>query len=181
MFRNRFFLAFCALIATIMIGGSLVSAQEPTAEPTIPQHPAFIHEGTCDDLNPNPAATLDSVTLNGVDLDDDEPEVGNTQGALDAPSVLRSDSDAEISLDDLLESPHAVVIRESAEATDVVLACGNIGGIVNDDDLYIGLAQVDDSGYYGVAKLSSDDDNTEVELLVVQPAATPEDAATPAA
>jgi hypothetical protein len=172
----RTVLAVFILVASLIAGGSLVSAQDSTQEATIPTHPAFVHEGDCTNLTSNPAATLDDVTVRNPDEagDEDAPE---PQGALDAPMVLHSDSTADISLDDLLAEPHSIAIRASAEETDVVLACGSIGGLVQDDELYIALAPQDDSGFYGIAKLSKDDDGTQVEIFLVQPnesgAATP--------
>jgi CHRD domain-containing protein len=64
--------------------------------------PAHIHEGTCDDLNPQPAYPLQDVV----------------DGS--------SETDVDISLDDLTLSSYAVNVHESAEAVDVYVACGDI-------------------------------------------------------
>ncbi|MEA2524583.1 MAG: hypothetical protein QOF73_1810 [Thermomicrobiales bacterium] len=68
-------------------------------------HPAHIHEGTCDDLNPNPEYPLNNVDADGV-----------------------SETDVEVALDDLLAEPHAVNLHLSADNVATYIACGNIEG-----------------------------------------------------
>lgn len=68
---------------------------------TDPQ-PAHIHEGTCADLNPQPAFPLQDV-VNGS-----------------------SETDVNISLDDLTISSYAVNVHKSAEEVDTYVACGDI-------------------------------------------------------
>jgi hypothetical protein len=66
-------------------------------------HPAHIHEGTCDSLDPNPLYPLTDVNADGV-----------------------SETDVPVSLDDLLAAPYAVNLHESATNLGVYVACGNI-------------------------------------------------------
>ena len=68
---------------------------------TEPQ-PAHIHEGTCDDLNPEPAFPLQDV-VDG-----------------------RSETDLDITLDDLALSTYAVNVHKSAAESDLYVACGDI-------------------------------------------------------
>lgn len=65
-------------------------------------HPAHIHEGSCDDLNPEPAFPLEDVV-------DGE-----------------SDTTVEISVDDLVATEYAVNVHESAENADVYVACADV-------------------------------------------------------
>jgi hypothetical protein len=64
--------------------------------------PAHIHEGTCADLNPEPAFGLADV-LAGT-----------------------SETDVDVGLDDLALSDYAVNVHESAANAEVYVACGDI-------------------------------------------------------
>jgi hypothetical protein len=64
--------------------------------------PAHIHEGTCADLNPDPAFPLTDVVDGG------------------------SETDVDVSLEELSLSDYAVNVHESAAEADVYVACGDI-------------------------------------------------------
>jgi hypothetical protein len=84
------------------------------------------------------------------------------------PVVVESSTDdiGRLSGQDLTGSPHLVAVF-------VDDACGDIGGVTDDDDLMVGLSPVDESGYFGVANIEDvtddDDDDLEVDVYVVQP------------
>ncbi len=65
-------------------------------------HPAHIHQGSCADLDPNPAFPLEDVV-------DGE-----------------SDTTLDISLADLVADEYAVNVHESAENLDVYVACADV-------------------------------------------------------
>jgi hypothetical protein len=67
--------------------------------------PAHIHEGTCADLNPEPAFPLENVV----------------EG--------QSESDVEVSLEDLALTPYAINVHKSEAEADVYVACGDITDI----------------------------------------------------
>ena len=67
-------------------------------------HPAHIHEGTCDDLEPNP-----QYPLNDVD------EEGESETTVEG-----------VTLDDLTASPHAINLHLSNDEIGTYVACGNI-------------------------------------------------------
>jgi len=124
---------------------------------------ANIFEGSCAELAELPLQSLSQVTPN-------DPNIGGSfSGARTATGVLTSESEPRISLNALLSNPHAIVIGDPAAPVD----CGDIGGftrgIVNNDDIDIGLAPVGDSGIFGVAQLEGDGDETEIDLDVVAP------------
>jgi hypothetical protein len=75
-----------------------IELSPPGAEP----QPAHIHEGTCADLNPEPAYALEDVADG------------------------RSETDVDVSLDDLALMSYAVNVHESAAQADVYVACGDI-------------------------------------------------------
>ena len=67
-------------------------------------HPAHIHEGTCNELAPNPEYPLEDVDKDGF-----------------------SESTVEdVTLDDLLDGEYAINVHLSEEEIGVYVACGNI-------------------------------------------------------
>ncbi len=175
------------LVGTLTVGGAGIAlAQDDTSGEGVHSHPAHIHLGDCTNLDPNPAAPLNNITVRGADDDDDDDgeDTDNApQGVLTAPAVLYSETDdIELSFeDDVLASSHSIVVHESEENIQNYIACGEIGGVVVDDELVISLRPLNDSGYTGIAKLDADDDgNVDVEVYLAEPAST-EPEATPAA
>jgi hypothetical protein len=71
-------------------------------------NPTHIHTGTCDDLDPNPKYPLTNIELNTTEL------VGTSDSVVDVP------------LDELLASPHLILIHKSPEDLNTYYACGNI-------------------------------------------------------
>jgi hypothetical protein len=72
------------------------------------EHPTHIHTGTCDNLDPNPKYPLNNVELNTTEL------VGTSDTVVDVP------------LDELLSTPHLILIHKSAEELNIYYACGDI-------------------------------------------------------
>jgi hypothetical protein len=72
------------------------------------EHPTHIHTGTCEDLDPDPKYPLNNVELNTTEL------VGTSDSVVDVP------------LEELLSTPHLILIHKSAEELDIYYACGNI-------------------------------------------------------
>lgn len=165
----RTFVAGAALAATIGIGGAAGVIAQDSAPPS--DHPAHIHAGTCADLDPNPVAPLFNLLPIGVERDDDGEvaETPEVRGTLTVGDVTYSETDnIEFAWDDMLASPHAIVVHESEEYMENYIACGDIGGVVfgdDDDEMVIGLHPVGDSGYTGIAMLDADD-NGEVDVDV---------------
>ena len=172
-----------ALLVTGVLGsGALAQDDNPAAV----GHPAHIHAGSCDELDPNPLVPLADVTVPLVGDDEDQaPTSEDIKGAIDQPLVEISendDLDTDVTFDELFETSHAINVHESAENIDVYIACGDIGGVVADDEVYIPLYTLNDSGYFGIAKISKDGDGFDVEITLAQPKeGAPEASATPAA
>ena len=170
------------LVGGLGVGGtSLVLAQDE--EEVAPSHPAHIHDGDCATLDPNPAAPLNNLEprLNETDAEGEDDNPNEPQGTLTATAVLYSNSeDVEIAFDDVLASSHSINVHQSDEDIQTYIACGEIGGVVVDDELVIALHSQNDSGYTGIAILSKDDDgNVDVEVYLAEPGET--DLATPVA
>ena len=155
-----------ALVALTGVGGARAQ-DSPVAG-----HPAHIHAGTCADLDPNPLAPLKDVT--GVLLGDDNDETPtgeDVKGAINAPLMEYSEStEIEAPFDDLLATSHAINVHESAENIDNYIACGDIGGVVKDDTVLVGLYEQNGTGYSGVAIVQKNgDDKVDVTIYLVPP------------
>lgn len=131
--------------------GAPVRAQDAGEAP----HPIHIHAGTCDNLG-DVVFPLTDVKLNTA---------GETFGSPAIP-VEESETEVSVTLSNLLSSPHAINIHESADAIQNYIACGNIGGRVVDGDLEVGLREINGSGHYGVARLDGDTDMVDVEIYL---------------
>jgi hypothetical protein len=175
-------------LGALMAGGLVISgpatgiAQDETVSNS---HPAHVHAGTCDDLEPNPVVALNNVEPRQNDPEDEDAN-NDVQGVLTAPQMNWSRTDAlEISWDDMLATSHSVNIHESEENIQNYIACGEIGGISVDGSIVIALHPINDSGYSGIAIIREDgDDNTDIEVYLAGPTSEPsppEDEATPAA
>ena len=165
-------LALILAAATAMSAsfGATVRAQDTGEAP----HPIHIHSGTCDNLG-DVVFPLTDVKLNTA---------GESFGSVAIP-VEESETEVAVTLSDLLSSPHAINIHESADAIQNYIACGNIGGRVVDGDLEVGLREINGSGHYGIAKLDGEDDHVDVEIYLAwdkeQAGGGTADAAAPAA
>jgi hypothetical protein len=130
------------------------------------QHPAHIHTGTCEtlgdvvyplndltgpDMMSTPMAGMDSTPMSGMDS---SPMAGMDQ------MVAQSTTSVEASLEDLLAAEHAINVHLSAEEIDVYIACGDITGTPDGDQLQIALEELNDSGYQGMAWLIDNGDGT---------------------
>ena len=71
-------------------------------------NPTHIHQGTCSDLDPNPQFPLTNIVLPSSTL------TGTSDTLVDVP------------LEDLLSSPHLILIHKSVKEIGTYLACGNI-------------------------------------------------------
>jgi hypothetical protein len=82
----------------------------------------------------------------------------------------------DMPLQEIIDGGHAINVHESAEAIDVYIACGDIGGVLIPDDdeegrmhLIIGLGELNDSGHTGTVWLGSDGEQTQVVINLVEP------------
>jgi plastocyanin len=140
-------------VLLLTMGALGARAQEERDAP----HPAHIHSGSCADLG-DIVFPLSEVAL---------ATAGEAFGAADAIPVEESDTDIDASLSSMLSAPHAINIHQSADAIQIYIACGDIGGRVVDGDLVIGLSELSGSGHSGIAVLDGSDENkTEVKVYL---------------
>jgi hypothetical protein len=78
------------------------------ADGAIGDHPTHIHQGSCDDLDPNPEFPLTNVQLATAGL------TGTSETLVDVP------------LAELLDEDHLILIHRSAADIGTYLACGDI-------------------------------------------------------
>jgi hypothetical protein len=136
-----------------------------------PAHPAHIHEGTCDNLNPAPAFPLEDVRL---------PEAGEAtampMGRMTmVHEVETSTTTVPVRLEDLLAAPHAINVHQSADQIEHYIACGELAGAVRPhfqgpmgDGLVVPLRELNDSGYAGMAWLQLNGEETTVTIFLAQ-------------
>jgi len=158
---------FAALVlgfGLVFVGAGRGLAQDATPVPeTVAGHPAHIHAGTCETLDPNPLFPLTDVTT----------PAGTPSGAVDAEQIDTSFTTVPVDLATLLATDNSINVHLSAEEADVYVACGEIGGIPLDDtgSIAIGLREQNDSGHTGVAFLTpnaADPTQTDVSLFVAE-------------
>ncbi len=155
--------AFAALTLLIPAGNT----QTPVAVPAGAVHPVHIHAGTCGD-------ELGDVI---VPLNDLVAPEGEASGPDSAVTVTLSENIVDIPLQDIIDGGHAINVHLSADEIGTYIACGDIGGVIATDDggrqeMMIGLAEQNDSGYSGTVWLgpSADGTQTEVSVILVEPA-----------
>lgn len=127
-------------------------------------HPAHIHVGTC--------AELGDVVVPLTNL---EEVAGEATGPESALAIATSTTYVDLPLADIIAGGHAINVHLSDEEIGTYIACGDIGGVVvadedGGDTLVIGLGELNDSGYSGVAWLGETaDGQTEVGVQVIDP------------
>jgi len=155
-------IALAALTLVVPAG----RAQTPVAETEAESHPAHIHSGTCDQLG-DVVYPLADVTY----------PTGEQMGAAGGHEVKISEvNHVDAPLQELLDSEHAINVHLSAEEIGTYIACGNIGGIVNEREngegmeITIGLGELNDSGHVGIAWLGDDGEGgTNVSVTLIEP------------
>jgi hypothetical protein len=156
-------LGVVAALAAIMLLAPGGGAQTPEAGSADGVHPAHIHAGSCAD----PGEVV--VPLADVALPAGEPV-----GASTAYPVKISLNLIDMPLADLLSGEFAVNVHLSGDEMGTYIACGDVGGVLtpgeaDDRELRAGLAELNDSGYSGVVFISTLGDQTEVNIMLVEP------------
>jgi plastocyanin len=161
--RERWVATTLLAAGLFVIGGIGGSAQDAT--PTGGSghaHPAHIHVGTCDALDPNPTFPLTDIAPAPGAAGDE------TDGASAIP-VERSVTTVDASLEDLRTGGYAINVHQSAEDIGTYIACGNLSGVVDDSGaLVVGLGELNNSGYSGVAILTDQGKQTNVSVYLTQ-------------
>ena len=169
--RSRFVgavagLATAALVAT---GGPLLAAQDAAPMAGIPNH---IHQGSCANLSTvvAPLASLSfaaqgaatpmaspmagmATPVAGMATPMASPMAGMTGGAI---PVAAATTEVPLALAEILAAPHAINLHDPAAPEDPTryLACGDLAGAPDaQGNLFVGLGEINDSGFSGTAWL----------------------------
>ncbi len=183
--------AVAALAATVAFGtfGFGTTAQEATPVAAAVGLPNHIHVGTCDNLDPAPlipladlvfpsetaaaAGTPTIATPDGMAT----PMAGSAMAGMPGAGipVAVATTEVDLALEDIIAGGHAINVHESAENIQNYIACGDIGGMIatgpgmeQGGTLVIGLRELNDSRYSGIAVLEGMDDQTEVSVYLAQ-------------
>jgi hypothetical protein len=159
--RRSISLAAVAALAGLAMLVPASRSQTPETDMAETAHPAHIHSGTC--------AELGEVV---VPLNDLVVAEGEAMGADSAVAVKGSSTTIDMPLQEIIDGGHAINVHLSNDDIGTYIACGDIGGVVTTDDddgeqeLVIGLVELNDSGHYGIAWLGSNEDGTQTEVVV---------------
>jgi len=161
--RSILSLGLALLLGTTMaMGGVSVLAQDGT--PVTDEgtgRPAHIHVGSCPEVG-DVVAPLNHLT---------SPGGGASDTGRGIPAQY-SWTNVPMSLDDILAGEHAINVHESDENIGTYIACGDLGGTVDENgSLVVGLAEVEGSGYSGIAVLTpnpNDGATTDVSVFVAE-------------
>jgi hypothetical protein len=158
-------LILCLLLAASIGGnrGGRSLAQEGAATPATPatpvavdfgqlvaSRPAEVLSGTCDE----PGETIATITP----LETPEGEAQGQGAAIEAESSYTT---IPIPLESLLSGQTTITALLSEEASETVVACGEIGGVLGEDgSLVVKLSERNGSGFSGIAFLAPGDPGT---------------------
>jgi plastocyanin len=153
-------LAAAGLLLTVVASGAAQDAS-PTATEAAHAHPAHIHLGSCDQLDPNPTFMLTDIA----------PAQGDADNAAAIP-VERSATTVDATLDELQSGGYAINVHQSVEDIGTYIACGNLGGAIDNGALIVGLGELNGSGHTGVAILTEQGEQTDVTVYLVEGSAS---------
>ena len=169
--RRGISIAAPALAAALAVGGlgSVAIAQDATPEGGVlpddliaPPRPAHVHEGSCDE------GELGGIVAPLTDLTDASGAIlGNTEATVAASSF----TSVPLPLDTILAADHAINVHLSEEEIEQYIACGEIGGPLNEaGNLVIGLKEQQRSGFAGIAFLApgADGASTDISVFVAE-------------
>ena len=167
MLRRSTHAAAIAALAVLILLVPTGSAQTPVAETADAVHPVHIHSGTC--------AELGDVVYPLVDL---AVPAGDFTGPDSAVFVTLSENIVDAPLQEIIDGGHAINVHLSNEEIGTYIACGDIGGVITTDaggrqEMMIGLAEQNGSGYSGTAWLgpTPDGKQTEISVILLEPVA----------
>jgi len=159
-----------------LAGAGLAQDATPTAmdDEAGVAYPSDLHSGDCDNLSAEPVERLADLLLPdwvaGLTEGDDTNIVAEDFGNPPIP-VAGATTEVNIPLADIVAGKHAIdVDSPNPDDPDGAVACGNIGGVVDEHgDLFVGLSESDDSGHSGVAWLHDNGTGTTIVVFLAHP------------
>ena len=153
------FLALALLLGTMTMGSASAVQGDAALEQS-----AAIHPGTCDDLDPDPAFNLGTVSPNIEEATDDPPggapEIPvDFIGFAGASPVASADTTLDATFDDIFneDQPYSLVVHETSDPSSPVQACGELGGLETDGRISIALQPETEPGIAGIGIFDEDD------------------------
>jgi plastocyanin len=150
-----------------------VTTTAPAAPAPVAGRPAHIHSGDCVNLG-DIVAPLTDLTK----------PAGQAEGQVNRAMAAESSfTNVPLTLDAILADDHAINVHLSADQIGTYIACGEIGGVRDANGaLTIGLRELNNSGFTGIAFLApaADGASTDVSVFIAQ-TQRQRKAATPAA
>ncbi len=152
-----------AIFGMIALSAPAAWAQDATpeaVEASVPR-PVHIHSGNCTELGDVVVPLVDLVAPQGN-------RVGQGRRAALAET---SYTNVPLPLDAILAEDHAINAHLSADEIETYIACGEIGGVLSPEGtLTIGLGEVENSGFTGIAFLSpgADGASTDVSVFIAE-------------
>ncbi|MBL8128257.1 MAG: hypothetical protein JNM64_11510 [Chloroflexia bacterium] len=135
---------------------AVAPAATPEAVAVTPR-PVHIHSGDCTNLG--------EVVMPLTDL---VPAVSDPVGQAELATTAESSyTNVPLALADILAAPHAINVHLSADQIGTYIACGEIGGAVDPTGaVIIGLREVNNSGFTGIAFLQPGIDGLSTDVSV---------------
>lgn len=151
-----------ALGGMVALSGAAAWAQDatPEAAEAVTPRPVHIHSGNCNNLGDVVVPLTDLTAPQG-------DQVGQRRAALAETSF----TSIPLTLDAILAENHAINAHLSADQIEVYIACGELGGVLTPaGELVVGLGEVDNSGFTGIAFLtpSADGASTDVSVFIAE-------------
>jgi hypothetical protein len=177
-------LAGALTLGLAMVAGAAAQDATPEASPAAAAgHPGHIHSGTCETLG-DVVQPLPNVVFGGAAGDMASPMASPVagMGAASAVPAAAVSTTVDMALTDILAEDHAINYHESMENIQNYIACGAIGGTIDaQGNLFVGLAEQNDSGISGIAWLQEQGEETVVTVFLSQEAGAAGAMATPEA
>jgi uncharacterized cupredoxin-like copper-binding protein len=155
---GRFYAALAGfgLVTLLTYGASAQHTATPVVtgavSPTEYVHPVTINSGTCAQPSADVVFKLGNTGPWGGP--------GSVEATGAPPPVLSVEAVVKKTLDDLAKhqgQPYAIVVHESTDRLDQLIACGDIQGAIVHGQLAIALRPLNNSGVVGVAVLDKDE------------------------
>ena len=150
---------------SVMVHDSAASADDNSGSAGS-VHPAHIHFGSCSDLG-EVFFPLSDVVPDGLVQEGSLVSTSGKIGVETGAPVAISTSTIDVTIAELITGPHALNVHKSSAEIGTYLACGDLSGRLVNDELIIGLQQVNGSGDVGIAILREEKGQTIVNVYLV--------------
>jgi Bacterial SH3 domain len=135
-----------------------------TSDAAQPPFPAILVSGTCESPDLSDPVELFALVPGGL-TSEGKPVATDQVGAAAGVPVSQSVTTIHTSLGELITTPHAIIVQ-AGEKGDTVIACADIGGLRNGDDLAFAIRDTNGAGWGGVTWLRGQEGSALVYLFL---------------